>query len=87
MTAEAQNLKVISAAIDWHTHTCGEPLVEIRMSPFEVERLDWPEVRGVPIVADPAIPTGVFRLVCSGAHGSGEEAVAETVEQREPIYV
>jgi hypothetical protein len=94
VSAEAQNLAAISAAIDWHTHTCGEPLIRILMSPHEVERLGWDEIRGIPIVADPELGTGRFRLVCSGIHGGDGEAteaegveVEEVVEQTEPLYV
>ena len=35
------------------------------MNPFEVERLGWEEVRGLPIVPDPSLGTGRFRIVCS----------------------
>ena len=28
------------------------------MNPFEVERLGWEQIRGLPIVADPEIGTG-----------------------------
>ena len=44
------------------------------MNPFEVERLGWEEIRGLPVVPDPAIGTGRFRIVCSrDAEGSGIE--------------
>lgn len=54
------------------------------MSPFEVERLGWEEIRGLPIVADPALGSGRFRIVCS-QEGDGTEieeieAVGEPVE-------
>ena len=42
------------------------------MNPYEVERLGWEEIRGLPVVADPAIGTGRFRIVCS-REGEGEE--------------
>lgn len=35
------------------------------MNPFEIERLGWEEIRGLPIVGDPDIGTGRFRIVCS----------------------
>lgn len=35
------------------------------MNPFEVERLGWEEIRGLPVVPDSAIGTGRFRIVCS----------------------
>ena len=46
------------------------------MNPFEVERLGWEEIRGLPIVADPEIGTGRFRIVCSrDLDGGGLEEV------------
>ena len=42
------------------------------MNPFEVERLGWEEIRGLPVVGDPAISTGRFRIVCS-REGDGSE--------------
>jgi hypothetical protein len=50
---KAKNLEAISKAI------------EVRMNPFEVERLGWEEIRGLPVVPDSAIGTGRFRIVCS----------------------
>ena len=35
------------------------------MNPFEVERLGWEEIRGLPVVPDPEIGTGRFRIVCA----------------------
>jgi hypothetical protein len=71
-SAEAKNLEAISKAIDEHNSSCPFPAREIRMSPFEVERLGWEEIRGLPIVADSSLGTGEFRIVCS-RDGSGEE--------------
>ena len=69
---EAKNLEAISKAIDQHNSSCPYPASEVRMNPFEVERLGWEEVRGIPIVGDAAIGTGRFRIVCS-QEGSDEE--------------
>jgi hypothetical protein len=63
--AEAKNLEAISKAIDQHNANCPFPAAEVRMNPFEVERLGWEEIRGLPVVGDPAIGTGRFRIVCS----------------------
>jgi hypothetical protein len=63
--AEAKNLEAISRAIDQHNANCPFPAAEVRMNPFELERLGWEEIRGVPIVGDPEISTGRFRIVCS----------------------
>jgi hypothetical protein len=82
--AEAKNLEAISKAIDQHNANCPFPAAEVRMNPFELERLGWEEIRGLPIVADPAIGTGRFRIVCSrdidGAELEEVEAVGEPVE-------
>ena len=55
------------------------------MNPFEVERLGWEEIRGLPIVGDPEIGTGRFRIVCS-REGDGEE-LEEVEAIGEPIEV
>lgn len=78
--AEASNLEAISRAIDQHNASCPFPASEVRMNPFEVERLGWDEIRGLPVTGDPAIGTGRFRIVCSrDAEGEGEEEM-ENVE-------
>jgi hypothetical protein len=83
-SAEVKNLEAISQAIDQHNRNCPFPAAEVRMNPFEVERLGWEEIRGVPIVADPEIGTGRFRIVCSRELDGGEleevEAIGEPLE-------
>jgi hypothetical protein len=76
--AEAKNLEAISNAIDQHNKSCPFPAAEVRMNPFEAERLGWEEIRGLPVVPDPEIGTGRFRIVCSrDMDGEGiEEAEA-----------
>jgi hypothetical protein len=73
--AESKNLEAISKAIDQHNQNCPFPAAEVRMNPFEVERLGWEEIRGLPVIADPAIGTGRFRIVCS--RDSDEEGIEE----------
>jgi len=50
------------------------------MNPFEVERLGWDSIRGLPIVGDSEIGTGRFRVVCSRDSGSVEPEEAEAIE-------
>ena len=76
MGSEAKNLEAISKAIDQHNSNCPFPAVAVAMNPFEVERLGWDSIRGLPIRSDPAIGTGAFRIVCGG----DEEEETETVE-------
>jgi hypothetical protein len=64
-SAEAKNLEAIAKAIDQHNRNCPYPAAEVRMNPFEVERLGWDEIRGLPVVPDAEIGTGRFRIVCS----------------------
>jgi hypothetical protein len=90
-SAEAKNLEAISKAIDQHNATCPFPASEVRMNPFEVERLGWDTIRGLPLVPDANIGTGRFRIVCS-REGSGEEleeveAIGTEVETAEPVPV
>ena len=77
-SAEAKNLEAISRAIDQHNSNCPFPASEVRMNPFEIERLGWDEIRGLPIVPDENLGTGSFRIICSrDQEGEGiEEAEA-----------
>jgi hypothetical protein len=84
-SASAKNLEAISKAIDQHNSNCPFPASEVRMNPFEVERLGWEEIRGLPVVGDSSIGTGRFRIVCS-REGDGEE-LEETEAIGEPIEV
>jgi hypothetical protein len=77
--AEAKNLEAIARAIDQHNASCPFPAAEVRMSPFEVERLGWEEIRGLPIVPDPAIGTGRFRIVCSRDTDDADIEIVEAV--------
>ena len=76
--AEAKNLEAISRAIDQHNGNCPFPAAEVRMNPFEADRLGWETIRGLPIVPDPELGTGRFKIVCSrDIEGEGiEEAEA-----------
>jgi hypothetical protein len=81
---EAKNLEAISRAIDQHNANCPYPASEVRMNPYEAERLGWEEIRGLPVVPDPALGTGRFRIVCSregdGAELEETEAIGEPIE-------
>ena len=88
MDSEAKNLEAISKAIDKHNDECPFPASEVRMNPFEVERLGWDQIRGLPLIGDPQIATGRFRIVCSGDEEGDEleevEAVGEPIEVGQP---
>ena len=77
-SAEAKNLEAIARAIDQHNSNCPYPAAEVRMNPFEVERLGWDTIRGLPIESDPSLGTGAFRIVC--ARDELEEKDVEVVE-------
>jgi hypothetical protein len=85
VSAAAKNLEAIAAAIEQHNRNCPFPASEVRMNPFEVERLGWDEIHGLPIVGDPDIGTGRFRIVCS-REGDGEE-LEEAEAVGEPLEV
>ncbi len=93
VSAEAKNLEAISKAIDQHNRNCPFPASEVRMNPFEIERLGWEEIRGLPLVGDPELGTGRFRIVCSGEQqdeGLEEVEAVSTpaeVEVGEPVGV
>jgi hypothetical protein len=80
-SAEPQNLQAISKAIDHHNATCEWPAVAVEMSPFEVERLGWDAIRGLPIRPNPDLGTGRFRVVCAREEGELDEVVEAVAEQ------
>ena len=86
-SSEAKNLEAISKAIDHHNATCEYPAVAIAMNPFEIERLGWDTIRGLPIRPDPALGTGSFRVICAGdeLETEAEEVVEAVATQTVPI--
>jgi hypothetical protein len=87
-SSEVKNLEAISKAIDQHNSSCPFPAAEVRMNPFEIERLGWEEIRGLPLVPDEQLGTGRFRIVCArDAEGEGiteAEALGIPVEVAVP---
>ena len=73
-SSEAKNLEAISKAIDQHERACEYPTLAILMNPYEVERLGWEEIRGIPIRPDPKVGTGRFEILCAG---DGEDSELE----------
>jgi hypothetical protein len=86
-SAEAKNLEAISKAIDQHNSSCEWPAVAIELNPFEVERLGWDSIRGLPIRPNPDLGTGSFRVVCAREEGlpSEEETVEAVADQPVPV--
>ncbi len=78
-SSEAKNLERISKAIDHHDASCEFPAVAVAMNPFEVERLGWDSIRGLPIQGDPELGTGAFRVVCAREQREPEEEAVEAV--------
>lgn len=50
MSAEVKNLEALSKAIDQHNRNCVYVANGVALSPFEIERLGWEEIRGLPII-------------------------------------
>jgi len=82
---EAKNLEAISKAIDVHNRDCPFPASAVAMNPFEVERLGWDSIRGLPIRPDPAVGTGAFRIVCGGEELEESETVEAVAEEAVPV--
>ena len=86
---EAKNLEAISKAIDQHNSNCPFPAAEVRMNPFEIERLGWDHIRGLPLLPDAELGTGRFRIVCSRDLDDGgleiTEAVGKELETVAPV--
>jgi hypothetical protein len=88
MSSEGKNLEAISKAIDTHNANCDWPAVAVVMNPFEVERLGWESIRGLPIRPDANMGTGAFRIVCAREEGELEEETVEAVaDEREVVPV
>ena len=82
-SAAAKNLEVISKAIDEHDSSCEWPAVAVEMNPFEVERLGWDTIKGLPIRPNESLGTGSFRVVCAREDGlPGEEETVEAVSDQ-----
>jgi hypothetical protein len=80
VSSEAKNLEAISKAIDQHNVSCEWPAVAVLMNPFEVERLGWDTIKGLPIHPDPNLQTGRFSVICEGDdQGLVEEETVEAV--------
>ena len=86
-SSESKNLEVISKAIDVHNRDCPFPASAVAMNPFEVERLGWDSIKGLPIRTSPDMGTGSFRIVCGREELDTEETVEEVVVQTVPIVV
>ena len=86
-SSEAKNLERIVQAIDHHNATCEYPAVAVEMNPFEVERLGWVTIKGLPIRSNPDLGTGAFRIVFGRDELETEETVEEVVIQQVPIVV
>jgi hypothetical protein len=80
-SSEAKNLEAISKAIDQHNASCEFPAVAVALNPFEVERLGWDSIRGLPIRSDSGLGTGEFRIVCARDEAEPEEVVEAVSEQ------
>ncbi len=82
--AEVKNLEAISKAIDQHNAECEWPAVAIEMNPFEVDRLGWDSIRGLPVRSNAELGTGAFRVVCAREEGEPGEVVEAVAEQTVP---
>jgi hypothetical protein len=88
-STEAKNLEAISRAIDQHNQNCEWPAVAIELNPFELERLGWDSIRGLPVRPNPELGTGRFHVVCAREEGqpAEEETVEAVAEQTVPVTV
>ncbi len=82
MSAEAKNLEAISKAIEHHNKSCEWPAVAVELNPFELERLGWDTIMGLPIRGNPSLGTGRFRVVCAREEGEPEQETVEAVSEQ-----
>ncbi len=78
MSNESKNLKAIYKAIDQHNENCDGPATAVIMNPFEVERLGWDSIRGLPILEDENLGTGTFRIICDKTETDDESEFEDT---------
>jgi hypothetical protein len=84
-SAEVKNLEAISKAIDQHNSGCEWPAVAIEMNPFEIQRLGWEAIRGLPLRPNPSMGTGAFRVVCAREEGEPGDEVEAVAEETVPV--
>ena len=86
-SSEAKNLEAIVKAIEQHDRNCEYPAIAVAMNPFEVERLGWDTIRGLPVHPDPKLETGRFEVICEGDGQElvEEESVEAIAEQPVPV--
>ena len=84
-SAEAKNLEAIVKAIDHHNTSCEFPAVAVAMNPFEIERLGWDTIKGLPLQPEPNMGTGSFRIVCGGGEAEPAETVEAVAEELVPV--
>jgi hypothetical protein len=77
-SSEAKNLEAIVKAIEQHDSNCDYPAVAVAMNPYELERLGWDTIKGLPIRPDAELGTGRFNVICAG--DETEDSEEETVE-------
>jgi len=82
---EAKNLEAIAAAIEQHNRSCEFPAIAVMMNPFEIERLGWDSIKGVPIQPEPNMGTGSFRIVCARDEIEPGETVEAVAEETVPV--
>jgi hypothetical protein len=80
-SSEAKNLEAITKAIDQHNASCEWPAVAVEMNPFEIERLGWDVIRGLPVRPNAELGTGRFRIVCAREEEEPSEVVEAVAEQ------
>lgn len=82
----AKNLKAIQKAIVKHNGNCPGQIIEIQMNPHEVERLDFEDLYGIPIVENGKIETGAFHLVCDLDEQTPDTpSSGDTADKRESV--
>jgi hypothetical protein len=57
------------------------------MNPFEVERLGWDTIKGLPIRPEPNMGTGSFRIICARDEIEPGEEVEAVADELVPVEV
>jgi len=70
---EIVNLIAIRIGVDRHNSVCPIPAEAILMNPIDCGLMNYPRLWGVPVLAEPSVPTKRFRIKCKGSAEDIEE--------------
>lgn len=77
---EVANLVRIRAALDAHNSTCVLPARAILLNPIDHGLLGWPDLWGLPVLADADVPVKRVRIDCEASTLNIERELEEIAD-------